>query len=44
MNLWKDIPVGDQPPILLNVVIEVVNGSRDKYEYPPNGKRSCWTE
>jgi inorganic pyrophosphatase len=35
MNLWKDIPVGDQPPILLNVVIEVVSGSRDKYEYRP---------
>lgn len=35
MNLWKDIPVGDQPPILLNVIVEVVSGSRDKYEYRP---------
>jgi inorganic pyrophosphatase len=33
MNLWKDIPVGDQPPILLNVIVEVVSGSRAKYEY-----------
>lgn len=37
MNLWKDIPVGDAPPELLNAVIEVVSGSRDKYEY-----RSEW--
>jgi inorganic pyrophosphatase len=33
MNLWRDIPVGDDPPNLLNVVIEVMSGSRDKYEY-----------
>ena len=33
MNLWKEIPAGDRPPELLNVVIEVVSGSRDKYEY-----------
>ncbi|MFH1328776.1 MAG: inorganic diphosphatase [Candidatus Bathyarchaeota archaeon] len=33
MNLWKKIPVGDNPPELLNMVIEVVSGSRDKYEY-----------
>jgi inorganic pyrophosphatase len=33
MNLWRDIPVGDKPPKLVNVVIEVVSGSRDKYEY-----------
>jgi inorganic pyrophosphatase len=37
MNVWKDIPVGDKPPILLNMVIEVISGSRDKYEY-----RSDW--
>ena len=29
----KDIPLGEKPPILLNAVIEVVSGSRDKYEY-----------
>jgi inorganic pyrophosphatase len=33
MNFWKDIPAGDNPPELLNMVIEVVSGSRDKYEY-----------
>ncbi len=33
MNLWKDIPAGDNPPGQLNMVIEVVSGSRDKYEY-----------
>ncbi len=37
MNLWKDIPVGDDPPVLLNMVIEIRSGSRDKYEY-----RSEW--
>jgi inorganic pyrophosphatase len=35
MNLWKDIPVGDKPPELLNIVIEVTSDSRDKYEYKP---------
>jgi inorganic pyrophosphatase len=33
MNLWQDIPVGDKPPSSVNVVIEVISGSRDKYEY-----------
>ena len=33
MNLWKDIPSGDNPPLTLNAVIEVISGSRDKYEY-----------
>jgi inorganic pyrophosphatase len=33
MNLWKQIPTGDKPPELLNMVIEVVSGSRDKYQY-----------
>ena len=33
MDLWKDIPPGDNPPIILNAVIEVISGSRDKYEY-----------
>jgi inorganic pyrophosphatase len=37
MNVWKDIPVGDKPPILLNMIIETRSGSRDKYEY-----RSEW--
>ncbi|MEM2105442.1 MAG: inorganic diphosphatase [Candidatus Bathyarchaeia archaeon] len=33
MNIWKDIPSGDKPPKLLNMVVEVVGSSRDKYEY-----------
>lgn len=33
MNLWKDIPSGDKDSNTVNVVIEVVSGSRDKYEY-----------
>lgn len=37
MNVWKDIPAGDKPPVLLNMVVEVISGSRDKYEY-----RSEW--
>jgi len=36
MNLWKDIPAGDNPPKLLNMVIEVVSRSRDKYQYDAN--------
>ena len=33
MNLWREIPAGDNPPEILNMVIEVMSGSRDKYEY-----------
>lgn len=33
MDYWKDIPSGDNPPDILNAVIEVISGSRDKYEY-----------
>ena len=33
MNLWRDLPVGDDPPNLVNMVAEVISGSRDKYEY-----------
>lgn len=33
MNFWKNIPAGDKPPELLNIVIEVMSNSRDKYEY-----------
>jgi len=36
MNLWKDIPCGDKPPKILNMVVEVISGSRDKYEYNVN--------
>ena len=33
MNLWKQIPAGDNPPEFLNMIIEVNSGSRDKFEY-----------
>jgi inorganic pyrophosphatase len=33
MNLWRDIPPGDEPPKTVNAVVEVISGSRDKYEY-----------
>ena len=33
MNFWKDLPAGKNPPELLNMIIEVASGSRDKYEY-----------
>jgi len=33
MNLWHDVPSGDRPPDSVNVVVEVISGSRDKYEY-----------
>jgi inorganic pyrophosphatase len=36
MNMWKDIPAGENPPVSVNMVIEVVSGSRDKYEYDSN--------
>jgi len=36
MNLLKDIPAGDHPPELLNAVIEVGSGTRDKYEFNSN--------
>jgi inorganic pyrophosphatase len=33
MSLWRNIPAGDNPPEKINVVVEVISGSRDKYEY-----------
>ena len=33
MNFLHDLPVGDNPPKMINAVIEVISGSRDKYEY-----------
>jgi inorganic pyrophosphatase len=33
VNLWRAIPPGDNPPEVVNAVIEVISGSRDKYEY-----------
>jgi len=33
LNLWRNVPPGDSPPEILNAVVEVISGSRDKYEY-----------
>jgi len=33
MNLWRDLPPGPNPPRVINVIIEVPKGSRNKYEY-----------
>ena len=33
MNLWKDIEPGSNVPDIVNAVIEVPKGSRNKYEY-----------
>ena len=33
MNFWRDIPSGDKIPEVVNVIVEVTSGSRDKYEY-----------
>ena len=33
LNYWNCIPIGEEPPKLLNAIIEVVSNSRDKYEY-----------
>jgi len=38
MNLWKDILPGEKPPEILNMIIEVISGSRDKYEYDVNSE------
>jgi len=33
VSLWRDVPAGDRPPDVVNVVVEVISRSRDKYEY-----------
>ena len=33
MNMWPDIPAGDNPPDLVNAGVEVISGSHDKYKY-----------
>ena len=32
MNLWHDIPLGDEAPEEINVIIEIPKGSNNKYE------------
>ena len=32
-NPWHDLPTGPAPPDILNAVIEIPRGSRNKYEF-----------
>lgn len=32
MHPWHDIPIGDESPLLINAIIEVPKGSKNKYE------------
>lgn len=32
MNMWRDIPAGDDVPAKVNVIIEIPRGSKNKYE------------
>lgn len=33
MSLLNKIPLGERPPEIVNIIIECISGSRDKYEY-----------
>lgn len=33
MDLWRDIPTGDDAPNTVNVIVEIPKGSQNKYEY-----------
>ncbi len=33
MNLWSDLPPGPEVPNVVNVIVEIPKGSRNKYEY-----------
>jgi inorganic pyrophosphatase len=35
VNLWKDLPAGRDLPNIVNVVVEIPKGSRNKYEFDP---------
>ena len=37
VNLFKDIPSGDNPPEKINVVIDIPKGGRNKFEYNEEG-------
>ena len=32
LNLWHDLPAGQNPPEIVTAVIEIPSGSRNKYE------------
>ena len=33
MNIWHDVPAGDNTPDVVNVVVEIPKGSQNKYEF-----------
>lgn len=33
MNLWKELTAGPDIPNIINVIVEIPKGSRNKYEY-----------
>lgn len=37
MNLWHDLPTGPEPPGVINVLVEIPTGSRNKYEFHHEG-------
>ena len=36
-NLWHDLPAGPQSPQLINVIVEIPGGTRNKYEFDHDG-------
>lgn len=37
MNLWHDLPAGPAAPDLINVIVEIPGGTRNKYEFDHEG-------
>lgn len=37
MNLWHDLPVGPNPPVLIHVIVEIPSITRNKYEFDHHG-------
>jgi inorganic pyrophosphatase len=33
MSLWENVPIGDEAPEVVNVIIEIPKGSQNKYEF-----------
>jgi inorganic pyrophosphatase len=36
-NLWHDLPAGPQAPDIINVIVEIPGGTRNKYEFDHEG-------
>ncbi|MCX6764640.1 MAG: inorganic diphosphatase [Candidatus Nealsonbacteria bacterium] len=47
INLFKDIPAGENPPENINVIVENIKGSKNKIEYEKEGffklDRTCYS-